>query len=334
MNSVFSVFKGSGIGNGTGDGSDMKSTKSVVNSKSLLTATTLKENSSYGNLRHIRELESSINSFVVNADDGDDDDDTNSSSSSSQHTTIRVVGVGKRCHTPLDGSGKGPADSVAVVVSSISHSTDVVDFAGQFPGLERTTEAGGLQSPKQNGANESSAHGNKPTRQCFSKSTTALSKTDVCASLRSDLSSVPSACFSSDGDISSSCDLVNSSAVPICNTSSSQCSPASQTQQHHHHLNTEASCSSDDLTRAPIIANNSRGQSESNLSAKTANRFQKRLSLSGFPHNSMPSVHGRPATADASNAGVTGGRCGGAGSGEVKRTRLSTHQRNLSLDFR
>lgn len=52
-----------------------------------------------------------------------------------------------------------------------------------------------------------------------------------------------------------------------------------------------------------------------------SSRFHRpRLSLSGIGNNSMPSVHGRP---NSSN-----------GNGEPKKTRLSTHQRNLSLDFR
>lgn len=55
------------------------------------------------------------------------------------------------------------------------------------------------------------------------------------------------------------------------------------------------------------------------------NRFCKRLSLSGISSNPLPSVHGRT-TSNGSN--------GNCGSGETKRTRISTHQRNLSLDFR
>lgn len=52
-----------------------------------------------------------------------------------------------------------------------------------------------------------------------------------------------------------------------------------------------------------------------------SSRFHRpRLSLSGIGNNSMPSVHGRPNSS--------------SGNGEPKKTRLSTHQRNLSLDFR
>lgn len=63
------------------------------------------------------------------------------------------------------------------------------------------------------------------------------------------------------------------------------------------------------------------------LSNKSANRFHKRLSLSGIGNNPLPSVHGRPNSANAGNGTSNG-------TGETKRTRMSTHQRNLSLDFR
>lgn len=63
-------------------------------------------------------------------------------------------------------------------------------------------------------------------------------------------------------------------------------------------------------------------------SKSTSTRFYKRLSLTGISNNPLPSVHGRASNPqNASNSN-------GNGSGETKRTRISTHQRNLSLDFR
>lgn len=72
----------------------------------------------------------------------------------------------------------------------------------------------------------------------------------------------------------------------------------------------------------PIIVSVANRGSESNLATSSKiTRFQKRLSLSGVVVNtSMPSVHGRT----VSNYSST----------DNKKTRLSTHQRNLSLDFR
>lgn len=328
MNTVFSVFKGSG-GGGNGNAEAKTSAKSLANSKSMLATTALKENSSYENLRHIRELESSINAFVVNVDDGDEDDDTNSSSSGSQHTTIRMVGGGKRCITPLAVMGNGVdcghkngdlASSVSVIAAAATNGMDVVDFVVRSPvkvvsmECDFITRLDGVSKLIENGVSES---------------------VDAPSSVQpSELSSVPSACFSSDGDISSKCstataDSEQCSQCPDKQASISQALPRISSQH-----NNDVASSSGDLTHAPIIASNNRGHSESNLSAtKTTNRFQKRLSLSGFPNNSMPSVHGRPATAGGAFCG--NGTNGGTGAGgEVKRTRLSTHQRNLSLDFR
>lgn len=70
-------------------------------------------------------------------------------------------------------------------------------------------------------------------------------------------------------------------------------------------------------SNAPTISNNT-----------SSNRFYKRLSVSGIGSNPLPSVHGR-STSNSQN-----GSNGNCGSSETKRTRISTHQRNLSLDFR
>lgn len=316
MNTVFSVFKASGGGGGGGGISTTDahaaSAKSLTHSKSKLATTALKENSSYENLRHIRELESSINAFVVNAvDDGDDDDDTTSSSSGSQHTTIRMVGGGgggKRSVIPLNGVDCGikAVDHASVAVSS---GADVVDFVVRSPVINGTTVADGLM-------------------ECG-----FASRCDSSFKFSENGAVVPSASYSSDGDISSSVKAATATSEQ------QQCErrfPDDKASKYGTTSHNAVASSSGDLTHAPIIAANSRGHSESNLSAatKTTNRFQKRLSLSGFPNNSMPSVHGRPGTA-ATGPLSAGGGCASAGvGGEVKRTRLSTHQRNLSLDFR
>lgn len=335
MNTVFSVFKGSGGGGGgAGSNVDAKSTtKALANSKSLLATTALKENSSYENLRHIRELESSINAFVVNVDDGDDDDDTNSSSSGSQHTTIRMVGGGKRCITPLTVVGNGMDvgskwDSMGVsVIAAAPNGSDEVDFVVRSPvkvvpmDCDVSTSVSCVFKLSENPVIESVA---TPSSGDYTES-----------------ASVPSsACFSSDGDISNSCntaETADSEQYAQCPIEKASISHEKSRSSSNQHTNHHVTSSSGDLTHAPIIASNSRGHSESNLSAsKSTNRFQKRLSLSGFPNNSMPSVHGRPSTAGGALCGGGGGSSGAATGtgGEVKRTRLSTHQRNLSLDFR
>lgn len=64
--------------------------------------------------------------------------------------------------------------------------------------------------------------------------------------------------------------------------------------------------------------------SNSAATTPTNSRYSKpRLSISGFSNSSMPSVHGR-----------TGGISTNNSNGGQTKFRLSTHQRNLSLDFR
>lgn len=58
-----------------------------------------------------------------------------------------------------------------------------------------------------------------------------------------------------------------------------------------------------------------------------SNRLANRLSLSSIANNPLPSVHGR--SMNTQNVIANSFR-----TGETKRTRISTHQRNLSLDFR
>lgn len=60
------------------------------------------------------------------------------------------------------------------------------------------------------------------------------------------------------------------------------------------------------------------------LPNKNGSRFHKRLSLTGIGNNTLPSVHGQAVPRGNGNGGAN----------ETKRTRTSTHQRNLSLDFR
>lgn len=83
-------------------------------------------------------------------------------------------------------------------------------------------------------------------------------------------------------------------------------------------------------------SNSSTSNSSSNQwnVVSASSRFHKpRLSLSSSvgltgSGSAMPSVHGR-----TGGSGANGGQAGG-GSGQPQKTRLSTHQRNLSLDFR
>lgn len=315
MNSVFSAFK-----------------SSKADTKPKLIGKKLTQDSSYENLRHIREIGSSakMSNFV----DGDDDE----TSSSGTHT----IRLGKRCQTPLPSpiaelnaelefdSGKDTVDHQIIDGdhNEIIHNQSVDNCSNITPKAISASESNLCDSE------HNMCSSNSSNRSSGSNSNSEQPKPSPCSSLRSFptsqiASAIPTANFSSEGDILSSCSKIvhnscssnnysnaNRTDISTNNTSSSPSLPAYSSVS-------SSNISSSDSVHAPIIiAANSRGHSESNLSANKTNRFQKRLSLSGFTNNSMPSVHGRP-TSGGTN-----------GSSETKKTRLSTHQRNLSLDFR
>ncbi len=78
-----------------------------------------------------------------------------------------------------------------------------------------------------------------------------------------------------------------------------------------------SSTSTNENQQVPIIVSNN--VNDTNSITNKAKRFQHRLSLKCNPNPTLPSVHGR-ATSNSSDT--------------KKKSRLSTHQRNLSLDFR
>lgn len=69
--------------------------------------------------------------------------------------------------------------------------------------------------------------------------------------------------------------------------------------------------------QVPIIVSNN--VTDTTNTTNKAKRFQHRLSLKCNPSPTLPSVHGRPTSNNSDTK---------------KKSRLSTHQRNLSLDFR
>lgn len=77
------------------------------------------------------------------------------------------------------------------------------------------------------------------------------------------------------------------------------------------------STSASENQKVPIIVSNN--VTDTNSITNKAKRFQHRLSLKCNPNPTLPSVHGRPTSNNSDTK---------------KKTRLSTHQRNLSLDFR
>lgn len=82
-------------------------------------------------------------------------------------------------------------------------------------------------------------------------------------------------------------------------------------------INVESTTSVSENQQVPIIVSNN--VTDANSITNKAKRFQHRLSLKCNPNPTLPSVHGRPTSSSSDTK---------------KKTRLSTHQRNLSLDFR
>lgn len=351
MNSVFSAFK------------------SKADNKAKFANKKLTQDSSYENLRHIREIGSSakMSNFV------DDDDDTSGCSTQS----IRLG----RCQQSIVPLVPSPITELSVELELGATDVDLVDCAvvgnssvnvdinyksdASVDTIENIIHNQCVTSTqKVISASESNLCDSVQVMHCGGGSETP--KPSPCSSLKSfptsqNASAIPKVNFSSEGDILSSYSVVVecSRCSASCNCSrrngvkdsaiganididdvsvtgsstSSQSLPTScatvsamnGTSEFGNSSNKDGEVSSVGKHAPIIIAAGIRGCSESNLSANKTNRFQKRLSLSGFTNNSMPSVHGRPATSATA---------GGNNGSETKKTRLSTHQRNLSLDFR
>ncbi|XP_046807626.1 uncharacterized protein LOC111686482 isoform X1 [Lucilia cuprina] len=155
----------------------------------------------------------------------------------------------------------------------------------------------------------------------------------------------PSSCSSATGcDISSSSnDYSQPSSPTLVTRRSSQSSTSSEyvpafLKSSHVTLPIIMPNSSSSLASLPPNSNQSIGGTPVNSAATTPKhtRYSKpRLSLSRFINHSMPSVHGRPnlsLAAGTPGSAINGGASGGNGGNPPKRA--STHQRNLSLDFR
>lgn len=360
MNSVFSAFK-----------------SNKADSKAKFANKKLTQDSSYENLRHIREIGSSakMSNFVDDADD-----DTNGCSTQS-------IRLGKRCQQSVVPLVPSPITELSVELELAATDIDLVDCA-VVSNYNATGSIGADADANYKSAATVDTIENNIHNQCVASTQKVISasesnlcdsvqvmhcgggsetpKPSPCSSLKSfptsqNASAIPKVNFSSEGDILSSYSVVVecSRCSSSCNCSrrngvkdsaigakididdisvagsstSSQSLPTScstvtavnGTSEYGDSSNKDGEVSSAGKHAPIIIAAGSRGCSESNLSANKTNRFQKRLSLSGFTNNSMPSVHGRPATS-ASASGNNGS--------ETKKTRLSTHQRNLSLDFR
>lgn len=317
MNSVFSAFK-SNKPTSTSS-STITDGKTKVANKKMNGANNIdvSGSSSYENLRHIREIGSStkMNTFV----DVNDDHLMIGNKNNKRSTVITVP-------SPITELPMPMIDHNNFERNCFPSGTDTVDCSAVNQHVFNATNQQQQQQPKAISASESN--------QCDIKDAAAAAaivvsdEVDDCCDRKSPSTETETKESCGGGVSPNICNESARSGGGLYDATSDgplqQLPPTNNGLQH-----------------APIILANRGGGSESNLTSSSltasavpsnkTNRFQKRLSLSGFANNSLPSVHGRPASAGGSSNGGAGN--GGSG-GEVKKTRLSTHQRNLSLDFR
>lgn len=197
----------------------------------------------------------------------------------------------------------------------------------------------------------------------LSQSTVIVPTTQTLSSPAKSLSG--SISYSSCSNSSSSCDITTIVDTPSTNTETTVTTATAnynQTNECSNLSEDEESCSTSlsqmsNSTPSTVVRNSSnnnitlpiimpnensslgscnngilQGSSNSATTTPKSGRYSKpRLSLSRFINHSMPSVHGRPNTNGMN--GNAGGANGTTTNG-VQPKRLSTHQRNLSLDFR
>lgn len=319
MNSVFSAFK-----------SSKNETKYKFSAKKI------SETSSYENLKHIREIGSSSKMSDLIDDLGDE------ATTTANIETLKFSATTKTAPSPSSSSISSAASSPLQspndeykngMMAWCDNGSDMVDHIGSIVNNDCTLST--TPTTKSISASESnlySEHNGSSSNRSNSNSSSKcgggmndetlrhLSSSPPCSSLENlsakpSMVVVPKANFSSEGDILSSCsnDHSNHHHNHSANSSSVACSLNEKTSN--------SSCSTIPNYK-PIIKASNRS-SDTNLVAnkQQVNRLQKRLSLSGVGNGSMPSVHGRPTSANGQRD-------------TVKKTRLSTHQRNLSLDFR
>lgn len=342
MNSVFSAFK-----------SSKNETKYKFSAKKI------SETSSYENLKHLREIGSSSKMSDLIDDIGDDNntDATTSTTTIIDTLSFPVINaatatVSTKSSSTTTSPSQSPNDETYNYINGQITIGQEADTWSEKNGdcdhgesnnedctllTTTTTTTGGSKSTnttttKPISASESnlykehngSINSNSSNSSNGDNDERLLSTSPPCSSLENLSSSqtttivVPKANFSSEGDILSSC--------------SNDLNSNNHHNNHHNHSVNSASsvaCNLNDKTSNTVIPNykpiikSSNRSNDTNLAAnkQQTNRLQKRLSLSGIGNCSMPSVHGRPTSANGQRDAV-------------KKTRLSTHQRNLSLDFR
>lgn len=327
MNSVFSAFKSS------------KSDGSIQSNKGKKPGPA--NSSSYANLRHIREIGSSakMSSFVGN----NDDDDIAPNLRLNKCSTLHSTGI-----TATTSTSPPPPSSPSMEQII----PDTIKINTQQNECDNNMNKNTTRNIYSDDSHVSSINDIKSVPVTTDQHTlSAITKNSQSSNLSNNYTYIPctnGAKITTDGvtDHSSrnsenkeNTDTTNPSST---NTSDSLCPSDSSIEsnntdnsdKHQTHDSIHTNAGNEKHTPILSAASNKKlnRQSETNTSAtsnkSTSNRLYKRLSLTGLGSNPLPSVHGR-STTNSQN-----GNNNNCGTGETKRTRISTHQRNLSLDFR
>lgn len=251
---------------------------------------------------------------------------TTSSSSSSDQSNSTVV------HSPIAPTACAAAASAANNSQTLTANTTNASCANTLP-----SPAKSLNLSLNSSSNTSSSSPSLLSPSCSTISVSSNSNTSLAL-----CNSGPSSCSSATGCDVSSNDYSQPSSPTMVTRRSSNSSTNSDyvpafLKSSHVTLPIIMPNSSSSLASLPPN-NQSIGGTPVNSAATTPKhtRYSKpRLSLSRFINHSMPSVHGRPNLSLAAGTPGSGmNSAGGAGNGSNPPKRPSTHQRNLSLDFR
>lgn len=313
MNSVFSAFKSS------------KSDGSISSSSAKKSSST--DTNSYANLRHIREIGSSatMGTFVeLNTDDDSIAPNLRLNKTTTAH--IPSMDASRSIELPL------------VAAAAKSSKTNTISGSETVPPIN---DNGSCEQKRINSnrikQNDDSMHTEQHSLVNESNDDFSNNKS-IPSSLDHSLANETNDTNHSNGFYSATENKENDGkTMPSAYTSESVDKSKSTVTTVDHLSNGHATNTNTNDKHTPVLsaATNRKSTSSADTTTTTTttttpnkastNRLSKRLSLSGIGNSPLPSVHGR-STHSLSNGDNT--------NGETKRTRISTHQRNLSLDFR
>ncbi|XP_037908693.1 uncharacterized protein LOC119650198 [Hermetia illucens] len=296
MNSVFSAFKAS---------KNEKSKPLAGNKKS----SSMSQESSYENLRHIREIGSSskMMTSIVN-----DDVEENMLNNRTHPLMIsKLVSMGDGAST----KDAGTSDKFSDANKTAPTRKSTID--------EKTAQLGSLA------ATQSLVIIGDMSPTSMDSGTTTLQRTTYHDLNERNNEIVRSTTPSPTTRCGSSCSSMKKTSGPVDLHSKLESNENETVERGPSPLTSPRP----DHVR-PIIVNNngsahskediqptSAGSSSAATTPKTTRHAKLRLSISNFTNNSLPSIHGRSAQLNTTPGGK-------------QKQRLSTHQRNLSLDFR